>query len=267
MIRTKSYIIATSPIQLDNVCEFQYNKDESVEYNIKKSKKYVSDLELYKQNTDIEELHDNAVKIDEESDKLCSWLQIITACFSSFAHGSNDVANAIAPLATIFMVYHEGQLLEKSEVPIWILGLGGLGITVGLATWGYKIIERMGRELTKITPSRGFVIELAAATTIIIASRADITVSTKHCQDGSILGCGITGGIKNIKWSLVKGILFSWLITLPITGFLSAALFSFGYYSPYMINPDNMTNITNNSNVCTGYDFVSGSGSDSGLEL
>ena len=111
--------------------------------------------------------------------------------------------------------------------------LGGLGIVVGLATWGYKIIDRIGKDLTKITPSRGFVVELSAATTVIIASRAEIPVSTTHCQVGSILGCGMAGGMKNIQWGLVKGILFSWLITLPFTGFLSAALFSFGYYSPY----------------------------------
>ena len=276
-IRTKSYIQATvrPSLQLEElrastdvdeqgVYDFQYNKEESVEYNIKKSKKYVSDLELYKLNTDIDVLHDNAAKIDEDSDNLCSWMQIITACFSSFAHGSNDVANAIAPLATIFMIYQEGQLLETSEVPIWILVVGGVGIVLGLATWGYKIIDRIGRELTKITPSRGFVIELAAATTVIIASRAEIPVSTTHCQVGRVIGSGVTGGKKNIKRGLVKGILFSWLITLPITGFLSAALFSFGYYSPYMMMPPNMSNY---SDVCIGYDFVSGSGSDSGLEL
>ena len=97
----------------------------------------------------------------------------------------------------------------------------------------YKIIDRIGKELTKITPSRGFVVELSAATTVIIASRAEIPVSTTHCQVGSILGCGMAGGLKNIKWSLVRGILFSWFITLPFTGLLSAGLFSFGFYGPY----------------------------------
>ena len=287
-LRTKSYIgaIVKPTLQLEelgestddvddaDVCDFQYNKEESVEYNIKKSKKYVSDLELYKLNTDIKVLHDNAAKIDEESDKLCSWIQIITACFSSFAHGSNDVANSVAPLATIFLIYQEGDLLETSEVPIWILVVGGVGIVLGLATWGYKIIDRIGRELTKITPSRGFVIELAAATTVIIASRAEIPVSTTHCQVGSVVGCGFTGGRKNIKWSLVKGILFSWLITLPITGFLSAALFSFGYYSPYMMAPPNMTNMTNMTNYSgsrsyldSGFGFESGTDLDSGSGL
>ena len=108
------------------------------------------------------------------------------------------------------------------DVPLWVLFIGGLGIVFGLATWGYKIIDRIGKDLTKITPSRGFVVELSAATTVIIASRAEIPVSTTHCQVGSILGCGMAGGMKNIQWGLVKGILFSWLITLPVTGLLSA---------------------------------------------
>ena len=100
-------------------------------------------------------------------------------------------------------------------------------------------------------------IELAAATTVIIASRAEIPISTTHCQVGSVLGCGMAGGIKNIKWSLVRGILFSWLITLPFTGFLSAALFSFGYYSPYL---DYIAPFFNSSGVnMSGFDSGSGS--------
>ena len=110
--------------------------------------------------------------------------------------------------------------------------IGGVGIVFGLATWGYKIINRIGRDITKISPSRGFIIELSAALTVIIASRVEIPVSTTHCQVGSVVGCGLSNGIKNIKIKLLKGILWSWLITLPVTGFLSAGLFSYGYYSP-----------------------------------
>lgn len=252
-LRTKSYREATNSIQLEEVGEsstdpedeirpvtpveedksYIYDNSKTIEFNINESKKYTKELEYNKLNKEVNELHEKAVDIDERSDQLCSWIQIITACFSSFAHGSNDVANAIAPLATIYSIYQKGFIKDTADVPIWVLVLGGLGIVIGLATWGYKIIDRMGKQLTKITPSRGFVVELAAATTVIIASRAEIPVSTTHCQVGSILGCGMAGGMKNIKWSLVKGILFSWLVTLPFTGFLSAALFSFGYYAPY----------------------------------
>jgi phosphate/sulfate permease len=204
----------------------------SIDENIKSVSALLTTLKTDKKNTAIEAHHDNAFKIDEPSDKLCSWLQIFTSCFSSFAHGSNDVANAVAPLATIYSIYQYDTITTKTDVPIWILALGGFGIIIGLATWGYKIINRIGRELTKISPSRGFIIELAAAITIIIASRTEMPISTTHCQVGSVVGCGLSNGKKNINWKLLKGILFSWFITLPITGFLSAGLFSFGYYSP-----------------------------------
>ena len=261
ILRTKSYKEATNHIELKTSGEsntdediivpveekivekeivenneernFNYNDDKSIEFNIEESRKFTKSLEKVKKDGEIEELHNKAVEIDKDADQLCGWIQIITACFSSFAHGSNDVANAIAPLATIYAIHKNGYISSQSDVPIWVLVLGGLGIVVGLATWGYKIIDRIGKDLTKITPSRGFVVELSAATTVIIASRAEIPVSTTHCQVGSILGCGMAGGMKNIQWGLVKGILFSWLITLPFTGFLSAALFSFGYYAPY----------------------------------
>lgn len=216
----------------DDINKFEYNNEISIDENIKESKKYTSELRQRKKNKEHADLYQHSFKVDEKSDKLCCWLQIFTSCFSSFAHGSNDVANAIGPLATIYSIYETNSVEKKADVPLWILALGGAGIVFGLATWGYKIINRLGRDLTKISASRGFLIELSAATTIIIASRTEMPVSTTHCQVGSIVGCGLTGGTKNVKWSLLKGILFSWFITLPVTGFLSAGLFSWGYYSP-----------------------------------
>ena len=233
--KTESYIEAITT-QIDNENnnskDFIYNDTENIETNIKNSKELVKSLEEKKYQDELDKLYKNSDRIDEKSERLCSWVQIITACFSSFAHGSNDVANAIAPLATIYHIYQYYDVEKKSDVPIWILILGGVGIVIGLSTWGYKIIDRIGRELTKISPSRGFIIELSAALTIIMASRVEIPVSTTHCQVGSIIGCGLVGGIKNIQWSLVNKIIFSWLVTLPITGFLSAGFFSYGYYSP-----------------------------------
>jgi len=184
--------------------DFQYDKTISINDNILRSRKHVKKLENIKLESEIKDLHSNAHKLNPEADKLCSWIQIITACFSSFAHGSNDVANAIAPLATIYHIYKYNSIVNSPAVPIWILLLGAVGIVIGLGTWGYKIIDRMGRELTKISPSRGFIIELSAALTVIIASRAEIPISTTHCQVGSIVGCGLVGGLKNIKWNLLK---------------------------------------------------------------
>ena len=215
---------------------FEYDKSKNINDNILRSRKYVKKLEELKKQKEIETHHKNADLIDKDSEQLCHWIQIITACFSSFAHGSNDVANAIAPLATIYHIYRYNEITKKADIPIWILVLGGLGIVIGLATWGYKIIDRIGKEITKISASRGFIIELSAALTVIIASRSEIPVSTTHCQVGSIVGCGLVGGNKNIKWSLLKNIVMSWVITLPVTGLLSAGLFSYGYYSPNELN-------------------------------
>ena len=223
---------------------FVYDNDVDISKNIEISKKLVKKLEDRKYQQGLDELYENSGQIDEKSERVCSFVQVATACFSSFAHGSNDVANSIAPLATIYHIYQYNNLDKKSEVPIWILVLGGIGIVFGLSTWGYKIIGRMGNEITKISASRGFIIELSAALTIIIASRAEIPVSTTHCQVGGIVGCGLVGGIKNIKWTIIKKIVFSWLITLPVTGFLSAGLFSYGYYSPYENENYNFVNLT-----------------------
>jgi sodium-dependent phosphate transporter len=209
-----------------------YNRDLTITNNIDRLKSIVKKLKIKKQDNKILQLHSNAEVFDEESEKVCTSLQIITACFSSFAHGANDVANSIAPLATIYAIYSSGEFETESNVPVWVLFIGGSGIVLGLATWGYKIIDRIGRELTKVTPSRGFIIELAAATTVVFASRTAIPVSTTHCQVGSVVGCGIADGTKNVDWKIMRSILFSWLITLPVTGFISAGLFSFCHYSP-----------------------------------
>ena len=219
-----------SNLDLTESVELEINDTETdtIEYY----KTRIKELKEAKVSEKIENLHSNAYEIDEKSDKLCSWLQIFTSCFSSFAHGSNDVANAVAPLATIFSIYQYNEILETADVPIWILVLGGVGIVLGLATWGYKIIDRIGRELTKVSPSRGFIIELSAALTVIIASRTELPVSTTHCQVGSVVGCGLSVGKNNVQWKLLKGILWSWFITLPVTGLLSAGLFSYGFYAP-----------------------------------
>jgi sodium-dependent phosphate transporter len=216
----------------DNEQDNQQNNEQDNDNDIEYHTKRIKELQTAKDNSLIEKLHENAYQIDEKADKLCSWLQIFTSCFSSFAHGSNDVANAVAPLATIYSIYQYNEVQETTEVPIWILVLGGAGIVIGLATWGYKIIDRIGRELTKVSPSRGFIIELSAAITVIIASRTELPVSTTHCQVGSVVGCGLSGGTKNVQWKLLKGILWSWFITVPITGLLSAGLFSYGYFAP-----------------------------------
>lgn len=190
--------------------------------------------ELSKQLTEerIQKHHQHSRVFSDRSERLFSQLQVFTACFSAFAHGANDVANAIGPFAAIIAIYDHGIVNSKSDVPIWILLIGGVGIVIGLGTWGYKIIERIGRELTKVTPSRGFTIELASATTVVIASRIGIPISTTHSQVGAVTGCGLVDGHKNVDWMIFLKIIASWLVTLPIAGLIAAGLFSFGVYSP-----------------------------------
>ena len=217
----------------DSFENFEYDNTKTMKENIKRSSEYTKEMKDHLENSMIEELHKNAIEYDPKVERACTWLQVITACFSAFTHGANDVANSIAPFATVYAIQTTSQISPKSEIPIWMLAMGGIGIMVGLGTWGYKIIKRIGSELTKITPSRGFIIELSDALAVLIATQIKMPVSTTHCQVGSVVGCGLADGKGNVKWSLVKNIVYSWIITLPVTGFISAGLFSYAYYSPF----------------------------------
>jgi PiT family inorganic phosphate transporter len=153
-------------------------------------------------------------------------LMIFTACSMAFAHGSNDVANAIGPLAAVNGVVQSGGIFDaQSAVPVWILMLGGLGIVTGLATWGYRVMATIGRNITELTPSRGFAAELAAATTVVLASGTGIPVSTTHCLVGAVLGVGIARGIGAINLRVVGKIFLSWIVTLPVGAVLSIIFF------------------------------------------
>jgi len=154
-------------------------------------------------------------------------LQIMTACAVAFAHGSNDVANSIGPLATVHSIVTTGAAATKASVEPWMLALGGFGIIIGLATWGYRVMETIGKKITELTPSRGFAAELAAATTIVFASRMGIPVSTTHILVGSVLGVGLARGIGALDLRVVGGILVSWVATLPIAAALSVFFFYF----------------------------------------
>ena len=151
---------------------------------------------------------------------------IFTACSMAFAHGSNDVANAIGPLAAINgVIQSEGVFDARSALPVWILLLGASGIVVGLATLGYRVIVTIGRNITELTPSRGFAAELAAATTVVIASGTGIPVSTTHTLVGAVLGVGVARGIAALNLQVVGKIFLSWIVTLPVGAFLSIIFF------------------------------------------
>ena len=152
-------------------------------------------------------------------------LQIMTACAVAFAHGSNDVANSIGPLAAVHSIVTTGAAATTASVDPWMLALGGFGIIVGLATWGYRVMETIGTKITELTPSRGFAAELAAATTIVLASRMGIPVSTTHILVGSVLGVGLARGIGALDLRVVGSIFVSWVATLPLAAVISVFFF------------------------------------------
>jgi len=151
-------------------------------------------------------------------------LQVMTACFVAFAHGSNDVANAVGPLAAVFGALREGVTAEV-EVPLNMLIIGAVGIVVGLSTYGYKVMATIGEEITELTPSRGFTAEFAAATTIMLASKLGLPVSTTHTLVGSVVGVGFARSLAAINIQVLKGIVASWFITVPFTALLAAILY------------------------------------------
>lgn len=161
-------------------------------------------------------------------EKVFAPLCVFTACGMAFAHGSNDVANGIGPLAAIVSTATSGEVLQESALPTWVLLLGAGGIVLGLATLGYRVMRTIGTRITELTPSRGFCAELAAASTVVIASRMGLPVSTTHIIVGAVLGVGVARGIAAIDMRVVLKIVTSWIITLPIGAGL-AALFYFGF--------------------------------------
>lgn len=153
-------------------------------------------------------------------------LMIITACGMAFAHGSNDVANAIGPLAAVISVAQSGLVSAQSATPVWVLLLGGVGIVVGLATLGKHVIATVGEKITQLTPSRGFAAELAAASTIVIASGTGMPVSTTHTLVGAVLGVGMARGIEAIDLRVVGRIFVSWIVTIPAGAILAIIFFT-----------------------------------------
>jgi PiT family inorganic phosphate transporter len=159
-------------------------------------------------------------------EKVFAPMQVFTACAMAFAHGSNDVANGVGPLAAVVSIVQSGgELAQNSPLPLWILTLGGVGIVAGLATWGYRVMQTIGKNITELTPTRGFSAELAAAATVVIASRTGMPVSTTHILVGAVMGVGLARGIGAIDLRVIGKILITWIITLPVGALLSALFF------------------------------------------
>jgi phosphate/sulfate permease len=153
----------------------------------------------------------------QQVERIFVFLQILTACFVAFSHGSNDVANAIGPLSAAYQAIQSGEVALKAPVPGWALALGGIGIIVGLATWGWRVIRTVGEKITELTPSRGFCAEFAAAIVILIASTLPIgiPISTTHTLVGAVLGVGLARGFGSLNLSIMKTVVASWIVTVP----------------------------------------------------
>jgi len=212
-----------------------------------------------KKDVRVKEIHDNSEKFDSKTEESFKSLQVFTAIFDSFSHGANDVANSIGPFAAIYVIYiNSGIISEDSELgnaSYWILAIGGIGISVGLAVYGYKIIRTLGVKLCYITPSRGVSIELASAMTIIIGSRLGIPLSTTHCQVGATMGVAALEDIKKcsgMNCVVVGKTFLGWILTLLAAGCTSALLVAYSVYAPcvgtvYINGTINGTNSTTTS--------------------
>ncbi len=171
-----------------------------------------------------ESVHDQFTQIE----RIFGVMMLFTACAMAFAHGSNDVANGIGPMAAVVSIVQSGgEMAQDSALPLWILILGGCGIILGLATLGYRVIQTIGTKITELVPTRGFSAELAAAATVVLASRTGIPVSTTHIAVGAVVGVGLARGIGALDLRVIGGIFMSWVITLPVGALLSIFFFFF----------------------------------------
>uniref|UniRef100_A0A672YUF9 Phosphate transporter n=1 Tax=Sphaeramia orbicularis TaxID=375764 RepID=A0A672YUF9_9TELE len=176
-------------------------------------------------------VEEDELEIDQPAVSLLfQFLQILTACFGSFAHGGNDVSNAIGPLVALWLLYESGSVVSNSPTPIWLLLYGGVGICAGLWVWGRRVIQTMGKDLTPITPSSGFSIELASALTVVVASNIGLPVSTTHCKVGSVVAVGWLRSRKSVDWHLFRNIFIAWFVTVPISGLISSAIMALFIY-------------------------------------
>ena len=177
----------------------------------------------------------NRVEVDKSADRDFHYasvekafvpMMIFTACAMAFAHGSNDVANGIGPLAAVVAIVESGgEVGQKADLPIWILVLGGVGIVIGLATMGWKVMATIGTKITELTPTRGYCATLAAATTVVLASKTGLPVSTTHIAVGAVMGVGLARGLGALDLRVIGNIVISWVITLPAGGILAAIFF------------------------------------------
>lgn len=231
--RTNSYTQATSIEQTDIVDNKLSIKQKILKYINKSINVDVHNSSLNDQK--VVSIHEHAEVFDDKTEAVFRYIQIFTAICDSFAHGANDVANAIGPFMACYLIYKDGKVDKKKDTDddaYWILALGGIGIGIGLLLYGYKIIRAIGVKLSKITPSRGFAIELGAALVIIIGSYLGLPLSTTHCQIGATTGVALLEGQKGLNKKVFGVTIIGWVITLIVAGIGSGLLTAQGIYAP-----------------------------------
>jgi sodium-dependent phosphate transporter len=186
-------------------------------------------------------IHMKAERYDKRSETMFNYLQVLSACFNSLAHGANDVANAVGPFATVFLLYNGEKLGSSLDMGSWrfmILGLGGAGIACGLMLYGSQIIRAIGVKLAVITPARGFCIEMGAASIVILGSYYGIPLSTTHCIVGSTCGVGLLEGAGGINWWVIGKTCAGWVITCLFVALLAGLIAGMGAFAPSARYPD-----------------------------
>ncbi|CAK8689412.1 unnamed protein product [Clavelina lepadiformis] len=207
-------------VQLTSSSDSEFSLNECGTSDMEKSQ--TSKSSIQKKEVKVTELDENDEEDPATVRELFSSLQVLTACFASFAHGGNDVSNAIGPLIALWIIFWSGEVVQKAFTPWYLLLYGGLGITVGLWLLGRRVMETIGKDLTKVTPSRGFCIELMTAFTVLVASNLGIPISTTHCKVGAVVSIGWYRSRSAVEWSIVRNIACAWFVTVPVAGLFSA---------------------------------------------
>ncbi|KFY21622.1 hypothetical protein V493_07260 [Pseudogymnoascus sp. VKM F-4281 (FW-2241)] len=190
------------------------------------------------QSRGLNDVHKRAIVYDNKVEHLWTTAQVCSAMIMSISHGANDVSNAIGPFTTEYETWISGVASTKTDTPLWIKAVGGLGLGFGFWTFGYHIMRNLGNKVTKHTPTRGYSMELAAAITVLLASRLGLPVSTTQCITGAIIGVALTNGdLKSINWKQFGKIFLGWVLTLPCAGLIAGILMGMSLNSPHLINP------------------------------
>ncbi|HDL18877.1 MAG TPA: inorganic phosphate transporter [Bacteroidetes bacterium] len=220
-LERKAVVMVKQPAKVMQALPKVINKLNKISENAKgELKEKVSHIlaELEETNVEVtnEVVDENNNQEYKVVERIFVYLQILSAGFVAFAHGANDVANAVGPIAAVISILQTGLVGMKTAVPLWVLGLGGIGIVFGLATWGWRVMITIGKKITELTPTRGFSAEFATASTIVIASKLGIPISTTHTLVGGVLGVGLARGIGALNLRVVTNIMISWVVTIPI---------------------------------------------------